>query len=416
MIDKKYINDYLHFGYIPKLGQVEKIRSILSPQCFYDREDMEARSEVELIQMGIDALNFVFDDLLENNINVGNNHLVPLSGGLDSRLILAALLDRVEAKKIHCVTFGSPRSFDFDIPEKIVKNTGVNLERIDCTQLDYSKEKLLKAVENGGKWTSIPDIYINQLSLKFGEDFNRWSGFLGGELAGSYGDLNSKFDDNIAAFVKYQQKSTKLKLTELNYNPLLSLNEPDDLAQFNITEFEKLFLFNRSASGSLPIMFPEKLIVQTPFLHPRWVDFILKIPYKHRKKSKLFEDILLSMFPDFMKLPSKNKAGLGLGEHSALNYFKNLVFLKARFELNKYVQNVKFPPIGVNYIDYKNGIKQIDSLNLVIKTACENLEDQKITPWLQPTQIFKKHMDNKEDYSKALLLLLGLDINLNTNK
>ncbi|MGM0933367.1 MAG: hypothetical protein ACQEWD_07980 [Bacteroidota bacterium] len=411
MITNKNINDYLHFGYIPELGNVNRIDEILKPSNSgpFSKEELENYNEDILIKKGIEVLREVFDDLM--SVNNQKKHLVPLSGGLDSRLILAALMERVDPGNIEAITFGSPHSFDYEIPAKIIKNTNVSLERINCTKLNYSSENLKEAIRNGGRWTSIPDIYINQKALKLDQEYVRWSGFLGGELAGSYGDLNSNTLDNRKKFVEYQKRSKSFELTESSYKPENSLN-PVNYSRGNLTEFEKLFLYNRSASGSLAIMFPENTRLNTPFLHPSWVNFILNVPIKYRKGDNLFHKILLTMYPDIMNLPTKNKAGLGLGNKSKIDYCFNFTKLKIRFELNRVIQSVSYPPIGVNYLDFKNAIKKLPSLRTTVSEACKNLEKRNVVHWLSPNEIFQDHLKGKKDNSKILLIFVGLELNL----
>jgi len=54
----------------------------------------------------------------------GKKHVVPISGGLDSRAILASLLKFTEAANIYTYTFGTPSTFDYEIGNLIAKETG----------------------------------------------------------------------------------------------------------------------------------------------------------------------------------------------------------------------------------------------------------------------------------------------------
>ncbi len=409
MIDEKHINDYLHFGYIPDFGKLEKISHILTLQKKETRLLADV-SEEQLVEKGIAILNDVFDELLANQTE--KKHLIPLSGGLDSRLILGALLKRVNPQNIFTVTFGSPRSFDYDIPKKVVKNTGVNFERIDCNKLDYSMENLTGAALNGGAWTSTPDMYINRLSLKLDSNFIRWSGFIGDFVAGSYVGRGSNSGNNQELFVQNERRSKEIKLTHPDYNPVNSLLQNTELYSPVLNEYENIALLNRYASGIIPILFPENSTIISPLNHPSWVDFMFNLPTKYRERSYLFKKILIRMYPDLMSRPCKNNLGLGLNKNNSFTKFLNHTKLKLKYEVSKSLNSVYFPPIGVNYLFYKEAIKVNPSIRESMVETCESLEKRKVVEWLSPNQILNEHLENRKDYSQSLLMLLGLEVNL----
>lgn len=402
-----HINDYLHYGYVPKFGKPTLINHILNPPA--GLENFEEREEDDLVKEGITILKKVFDDLLKDKED--KKHIVPLSGGLDSRLIIAALMERVSHDQIKAVTFGSPGSFDYDLPSKVVKGTQIHLKKINCISLDYSMENLVSATRDGGEWTSTPDNYINRLSLEKEDGICRWSGFMGGEIAGSYSHLNKEDEDNYLRFAKYQQRSKAVKLTSENYDPVAALNRIFKVP-YNLTEFEMLFLANRSAAGAIPIMYPEGKEILNPFLHPDWVNFIIRVPKNLRNDALLYNKIIYKMHPRIMTIPCKNNAGLGLHNNNQIDQFLNHVRLKFRFELSKVLQSIHYPPVGVNYLFYQVAIKEITSLNKSIEDACNSLEDRKIIPWISPRLILEEHLKGKIDHTNPLLILLGLEVNL----
>ena len=407
MIRNKNLNDYLHFGYVPEFGDSSRIDHILCPPRHL--ESLENISEEELINIGMGILNEVFDDLVKSNRSSKN--VVPLSGGLDSRLILAALVDRVNSKNIQAVTFGSPGTFDFDLPDNIVKKTAVAYKKVNCVNINYSLPEIIKATQNGGRWTSTPDNYINRLSIDDENDTNHWSGFMGGEIAGEYSTLGTVEGDNDVLFCDYQKRSKNLHLAQRDYNPVYSLKKIKDVP-YNLTYFEMLFLTNRSAGGAIPIMYPQDRVIISPFLHPLWVNFIIRVPFTYRRHAYLFKKIIFRMYPELMSLGCKNNNGLGLGNENRLLNLMNRLKLKYRYELSQYMNNVNYPPLGANYLYYKAAINSIPSLKESLKEACNSLEDRNIIPWLSPVKILENHLAGKFDYSTPLLILLGLEVNM----
>lgn len=408
-ISTKHINDYLHYGYVPEFGELTKI------SCFTDlkREQVKplpSDDEEELIQEGIKVLNRVFDRLLQGHEN--ENHLVPLSGGLDSRVIFCALLERVDPKKIFAISFGSPGSLDYEIPKDVVKNSGVNFERIDCTTLDYSLENLVKAAENGGRWASVPDIYVNRLSLKLDQEFCRWSGFIGDFIVGSYVTKGGRGDNLYKVFAKNQKRVKSRSLTTDNYDSENSLVSIEDKELLNLTTYELIALYNRIPAMTSPILFPKYHNLLTPLIDPEWAQFMLQLPKKYRINSYLFKKIITRMYPERMGIRCKNNAGLPFDNKSKFNASVNLLKLKIRHELVKLRKDYNYPPIGVNYLHYPEAIRKQPSLHSSIREACEAIDKRKIVPWLSATALFQEHLERKRDNSDALLLLLGLEVNL----
>lgn len=408
-LNNQNLNDYLHFGYIPQFGNTEKISHILN----IDNKKVQPLESIEedaLIVKGIKILNNVFDNLVADKKD--RKHLVTLSGGLDSRIILSALLDRINPKNIHAVTFGSPKSFDYEIPKKVVKNTGVNYERINCIKLDYSLDKLVKSLENGGKWTTPPDMYVNRLALKLNEDYCRWSGFEGGIIAGNSSTKGANSKNEAKLFCEKQKRSKSIDLTQKEYDPVPSLVGINSKSILNLTPYEMATLNNRTPAELTPIQIPNNRELIAPLIHPDWVEFMLQLPKKFREDCYLFKKILTKMYPNAMGIACKNNFGLPLTNYNKFDYLKNRIRLKMNFEISKAMKDVNFPPIGVNYLHFPEAIRKLPTLRKSVEVACDNLDERKIIPWIKASEIFKDHMERKNDHSQALLVLLGLEVNL----
>lgn len=401
-----FINDYLHYGYIPSSGSEDENFK----ELFYIHQNSQDDFEYEdFVNKGVAVLKNVFDDLVQGKEN--ENHLVPLSGGLDSRLILAALLERIDPSNIQISTFGTPGSFDYEIPKLIAAKTKVKHIMINCTSIDFSMDNLVSACLDAGRWTSVPDNYINRLVFKTAENSCKWSGFMGGEIAGDYSGLYREDDNNYEVFAKYQKRVKNTELNPENYSAELALKKVKKSVN-SLNEFELIFYNNRSLAGGKPIIGADNKDVIIPFIHPEWVSFISNVPQDYRRDSKLFRSIFSRMYPEMSKIPCKNNAGLSLGRNSKFRLLMNHSKLKARFELVKILNSVHYPPVGVNYLYYKEAIKVLPTFKKSLKDACGSLEDRGIVSWISPLSILETHLAGKEDYSQALLVLLGLEVNL----
>ena len=408
-ITKREINDYLYFGYIPGFGKVDPLESLFNLENQVPTLSSGIEEE-DLIAEGKKILNQVFDELVAGKED--EKHLVPLSGGLDSRVIFAALLERVRPENIYAVTFGSPHSMDFEIPKKVVKGTGVNYERIDCTKLDYSIQNLIEAARNGGEWTSTPDMYVNRLALKLDENYCRWSGFIGDFIAGSYSGKGREKGSNYEKFASSQKRSRTINLTENGYSPKDALINIDEKNFLNLNHYELIALYNKIPASTFPVLFPNNADLITPLIHPKWAKFMLSLPETYRRNSYLFKKIILDLFPESMSIGCKANGGLALTNRSKVDIFLNTARLKIRNERSRLLRDIQFPPPGVNYMYYPEAIRQLPSLKKAVQDSCNDLDEKKVIPWISATKIFKEHSERKADHSSALLAILGLKINL----
>ena len=72
-------------------------------------------------------------------------HLVPISGGFDSRMILAMLHEISGGHNIFTYTYGTPGTWNYDIGEMIAKEFNTNHRSFELTSSNYTIESLRTA-------------------------------------------------------------------------------------------------------------------------------------------------------------------------------------------------------------------------------------------------------------------------------
>ena len=78
--------------------------------------------------------------------------LCPISGGLDSRAVLGALLECKRADDVLAVTYGTPGSLDFELGRQVAAAAGVAHRAIDLSRpADYEREFLWRALDTDGQ-------------------------------------------------------------------------------------------------------------------------------------------------------------------------------------------------------------------------------------------------------------------------
>ena len=119
MLEERLILSFLHFGYLPQIPRnlsSEPWAGNKSEACDTIRKSLD---KPKLIAQGIHALKAAFQNI------IGGMHIVPLSGGLDSRAILGGLLNAGLKKQITTVTFGTPGTLDYEIGSYVAKRIGL---------------------------------------------------------------------------------------------------------------------------------------------------------------------------------------------------------------------------------------------------------------------------------------------------
>jgi hypothetical protein len=145
---------YSSFGYIPR------------PVDFnYKEFDKNYKNH-------IDFTNSIFD-----KFNYSGKHLVPLSGGLDSRYILIKILQRVSAEDIQCVTFGDSRSYDVRFASFICKKLGIKWNFIDSNILNRTDKRNIELSVKNGRHLFYSFPYFTSTNFD-----NIWNGVLGDYL------------------------------------------------------------------------------------------------------------------------------------------------------------------------------------------------------------------------------------------
>lgn len=112
----------------------------------------------------------------------GRRHCVPLSGGLDSRAILAVLLECTEARSIDTCTFGTPGTYDFDLGTRVARAAGTRHVTYPLNETKYRLDELVDASRRIRHQTVLfhhPP--LRDMAERFGEHVI-WSGFLGDKL------------------------------------------------------------------------------------------------------------------------------------------------------------------------------------------------------------------------------------------
>jgi len=137
-------DQYLTFGFVPELPDGDPL-SLLSQWSRPPRRNKRSVSERALVHEGALALTAAVEESVLSTPG-GGDQVVFLSGGLDSRAILGALLDAYDSGEILAATFGTPGEQDFDFAREVARTAGVRHEALESFSVDWTTDGLVESV------------------------------------------------------------------------------------------------------------------------------------------------------------------------------------------------------------------------------------------------------------------------------
>jgi hypothetical protein len=414
--DKAAVNTFLHFGYLPS-------PDVPLPVWLGDRADRQRRpggaERADLsswIAAGAGILRRVFQDSVAGPATA---HVVPLSGGLDSRAILGGLLENLEAREIRAVTFGSPGTWDYEMGRAVARAAGVRWEAIDLSAEDWKWDiaRLVKTARQLERPIGVFETHVNhQVPARCGADDVYWSGFMGDPLSGSHLLRRDSATWGAAQqhFVRCNRFCRSVDLLPPGFEPLGRL-PPSPLPGGEDLGYDEQLDFAVRQQGLIRhIVLPRGYEYRTPFLHPAWVSFILGVPRRYRQGQYLYQEILKAAYARLFALPAKNNLGLPL-DASPWRKGARLLGLGARHLARRLAPRLLYSiSPGLNYIDFEEGLRRRSDLRAVVYESLQDLKKRDLVDWLDLERLWRRHERRQGNYADALTLLASLEINLKT--
>jgi len=400
------LNSFLKFGFFldAKNPYLDK-----KFQFDIDKERYKDAEFADLLEIGTAKLLKSF----EKQFLLNKSHLVPLSGGLDSRTILACLLEFTQAHNIQTYTFGSPQTYDFKIGNLIAEKTGTKHSRISLNHYTYSHNGMLTASKRNEYRTHLFHHPPLELFEKYFDGCITWNGFMGGSIVGSGLDENPSKNKE-EAFSKFFRINNYVKSVDLTSVDVNNFIKYLDLSEFNdrqLTLDEKINFFNRQKKYNF---YHVKLLGRKnlyPFLEKEWTDFMLSVDNQYRKDKILYKQILFNTFPLF-KYKTKNNGGLPLYPGTPSIVMRKIKF-RFRLLANKYFPNSRY---GIspwtNFINFNTRIRHDESFSRIIYECVNDLDERGILKNINGIKIYKDHMKSNNNYADALLVLASLEYHL----
>lgn len=408
IIDIGNLNSFLRIGYFLKYNGK---KNLLLNFSGIDKEKYKKFSFEEISKIGSN----IFSKIISKNFKPNKKHMIPLSGGIDSRMILAALLEHTEAKNIHTYTFGEENTWDYDFGNLVAKKAGTKHISFPQNKHHYSMDELIETSKRIDHQTIVfhhPP--INEIVERFSHCLV-WSGYIGDWFAGSHIPKikSTNIIDAKRYIIKKQTQSKNFILSNYKIDDFIPLFECGDelIDKEKITYEEQIEAHNKLIKQSAPGILYNGFEYVLPFIDQDWVNFMLS--QEDYFKNKLFRTIILTNYSALFKYPIKNDYGLTINAPYIFKKAKKY-YTKTKRKIN-YVVHI-FKDKQVNYLDFKNVIPKNKSLYNLLRELIFDLDKRNIIDWIEPKKIWELNMRKNFKYNEALLILASLEIHLKAGK
>lgn len=393
---------YLHFGYLPPQ----------EPVLPFEPPGKRVTHPADLSSAASQAGD-VLSRAVHASITSGRKHYIPLSGGLDSRALLAAAMEA--GAEVETLTFGMPGTMDYEYGNRVALAVGCRHQSLNLQDHLPDTAALVDAVRNGGQWTYTFDAYFNRLlARQMGSDPIILQGFVGGEVTGAHYKPHVPDDRRaVKAFVDSQQYTRVLPLTRPEDEPATWLPSIDAIPEIpGLMAYERLDFCIRQVGAIRPILIYPTADVRTPFTHPEWLALMFSAPAEWRQGCKLYEAALLKRWPKLFKMPTKNHFGLGLHAAPFPSKLRTLSRRVSGRIVRAFGRESWLQRSSHNYIDFARAFREPGAVRELVRENLADLEARGVVPWLAPTQLLLDHINGSKNYERELQLLIGLEINL----
>lgn len=393
-IDTISIGLFLMYGYIPGNGTLYRCVKSLKPFTYVEYKagkfNQHPYYDFELTEVDMPYREAVQDTikLLEQRLlwltRDFKRFLVPLSGGRDSRFLLALALKHFRKEQITTFTFGQKGTMDFEIGKGFARKFKLDSISMPFHPRDYFERHVKPATrcKNGivNHACNSPAAFYEEIMDRENLDLIV-SGFIGDAvLAWGRKKRITTAEDGLM-----YPETALFSLAEIIgecfpglkqefYSRLKSLADILYDRNGNL-ETERWFYIIHAPYYTNPCMFSEEKLYPfiLPFVDMTFFEFMKKVPITHKMKPSFYEDILKEdrFIYNFFHYPLKTLRGAGYGT----NRFYNLTW-KARLgfralrsgsgRMKNYIrfENAYSPDFFKHQCSY---LKEFDMLNPLLK-------------------------------------------------
>lgn len=397
VLNKDQLDSFLFFGYIPNQDKANDF--MIWIDTILEQEKYQDFTEDELIKIGAKAIRTIFADI------PAGTHVIPLSGGLDSRCILVNLLEHKKAKDIHTITFGSPGTWDFEFGNMVAKKAGTNHTTLDLENITINTESLVEYASKLESPLPIFECYFNSLVFEtYGQDAHYWTGYIADTSSGAW----------VFHTVPQSWSAALSDFMDMERIPEVTLHSSSDfvnnfptspwLDESKVTHFEQLMIGYRQPSyvGPQLTYFSDTKKVVVPFMDEDWWRFIMSVPREYRINQGLYKTILDTTWPELFSLPNKRQQGKRM---STKNRLRRMI--KKVAQPNKWKTEIH---PWTNFVDLAAAFVHRDDFRTLGYEQLQDLKKRKLVSHIDVDEIWKMHQSGIINFQRQITVLVSLEL------
>lgn len=314
----------------------------------------------------VENLGELFKKAIKKRYNPNEQICVPLSGGLDSRMIAAAFNELKQTPNLNFVTFGQKNCSDFKISNMIAKKMKQKqkLFVLDNEDIIVDRKNLVWEVDG---LFSIQHMHgLNKLKEYPKHIETIFSGGIGGEV---YGCTYHPTEENWNKIPKEEFYLNIYKNQTKNINL--------DMKYYNIPHYHPHIITNALRKFTLAsqqyVMSFFNLYL--PFLDNEMIEFLFSIKESYRKDYNLYLNALRKAFPDFYnKIPlqktidKKNETKFQIRQQKIKKIIKKILKIREQnyfFNYPIYVRNENVQKEIIKILDKPNSFFKENNLSFI---------------------------------------------------
>lgn len=307
----------------------------------------------------VDILHEKFSQAVKDRIEPGCNYSFTLSGGLDSRVILAEAIKHTNKNLLKCYTFGKLGSPDVKIAEKVTSIAGIAHEIDEIDENNWKIGRDAGVLRTSGMKNYFHMHGVNSIDKISSHSTWVFNGFLGDLILGGGYLVRSGNEFKRAetiAYEKYESYSSIIDCKSNYYNDEIS---------------DSVFIYNRGVrftSMGLELVSHKSFGIK-PFMDNELIEFIYSLPKDYMYEGRLYHTMLLKYYPDYFKEIPWQKTGIPIKINSEPSYFSEIKSKTRLFLINKvkgsdfeYVVRRVYNKLFSNetFVDYSSWAKDAD--------------------------------------------------------
>lgn len=311
-LDKLGLDCFLKLGYLVGSRTLIKNVNLGKPAVIYEIDRLAQKSTVfrywSFRQIQSNTLSFndaveqlysVVKSAVQNRVRGEERLCISLSGGLDSRLLLAESMNHIDKDKIFCYTFGNPKSRDIDYASKVAGVAGIEHRKYNFADRTWLSQRLKSVFKTDGM-LDIRHLHGVEFlqDISEGADVNL-NGYLGDVIAGG-------------GFVHKPSRNVNVRRVQIKryYGEFSKYAEIDDpYVDFDTIEPALITSRFRRFTNLGLIAANEFIEQKTPFMDNLVMDWAFSVPQEYRNRNKVYSEMLKRFYPQYFQEIPWQKTG-----------------------------------------------------------------------------------------------------------